>query len=231
MLLTLLQNNSSGSYVLLADGGSYSYSGNDATLTYTTAGAFTLVADGWTYNYSGNDANLLVNRVLIADGGVYSYTGNNANLLINRVLISDGGVYSYNGNNADLIYTTSGAFVLTAEGGVYSYVGNDANLSFSGVPIVDFDTHDGDRQRRRFAADRDERKRRRKDIIEAFEVLVEGKDPIVEEIVEEFTVAKAKPSVTKPRIDYDKLIKDIDAVERLWNAYIDMDDEEILLLL
>jgi hypothetical protein len=104
-------------------------------------------------------------------------------------------------------------------------------LSFSGVPIVDFDTHDGDRQRRRFAADRDERKRRRKDIIEAFEVLVEGKDPIVDEIVEEFTVAKAKPSVTKPRIDYDKLIKDIDAVEKLWNAYIDMDDEEILLLL
>lgn len=98
-------------------------------------------------------------------------------------------------------------------------------------PVVDFDTHDGDRQRRRFAVDRDERKRRRRDIIEAFEVLVEGKDPIVEEIVEEFTVAQAKPSLEKPRIDYDKLLRNLDAVERLWNAYIDMDDEEILLLL
>ena len=98
-------------------------------------------------------------------------------------------------------------------------------------PIVDFDTHDGDRQRRRFAVDRDERKRRRRDIIEAFEVLVEGKDPIVEEIVEEFTVTQAKPSLEKPRIDYDKLLRNLDAVERLWNAYIDMDDEEILLLL
>jgi len=99
------------------------------------------------------------------------------------------------------------------------------------LPIVDIDTHDGDRQRRRFAVDRDERKRRRRDIIEAFEVLVEGKDPIVEEIVEEFTVAQAKPSLEKPRIDYDKLFRNLDAVERLWNAYIDMDDEEILLLL
>lgn len=209
MLLTLLQNNSSGNYVLPADGGLYSYSGNNATLTYTTAGAFTLVADGGTYSYSGNNANLLFNRVLAADGGTYTYSGNNANL----------------------IYTTAGAFVLTAEGGVYSYSGNDANLLFSGIPIVDFDTHDGDRQRRRFARDRDERKRRRKDIIEAFEVLVEGNAPIVEEIVEEFTVAKAKTSVERPRIDYDKLLRDIDMVERLWNAYIDMDDEEILLLL
>jgi hypothetical protein len=209
MLLTLLQNNSSGNYVLPAEGGVYSYSGNNATLTYTTAGAFTLVADGGTYSYSGNNANLLLKRVLAADGGTYSYTGNNANLT----------------------YATVGAFVLTAEGGVYSYSGNNANLSFSGVPIVDFDTHDGDRLRRRFAADRDERKKRRSDVIAAFEALVEGKDPIVEEIVEEFTVAKATPSVTRPRIDYDKLIRDIDAVQRLWNAYIDMDDEEILLLL
>lgn len=231
MLLTLLQNNSSGNYVLPAEGGVYSYSGNNATLTYTTAGAFSLAADGATYSYNGDNANLLFNRVLIAEGGVYSYSGNNANLRFNRTLAADGGTYNYNGNNADLIYTSAGAFVLTAEGGVYNYSGNDANLSFSGVPIVDFDTHDGDRQRRRFAADRDERKRRRRDIIEAFEVLVEGKDPIVEEIVEEFTVAKAKPSLEKPRIDYDKLLRDLDAVERLWNAYIDMDDEEILLLL
>ena len=123
------------------------------------------------------------------------------------------------------------AFTLTADVGNYIYSGNNANLLFSGMPIVDFDTHDGDRQRRRFASDRDERKRRRKDIIEAFEILVEGKDPIVEEIVEEFTVAKAKPSLEKPRIDYDKLLRNLDAVERLWTAYIDMDDEEILLLL
>ena len=177
----------SGAYTLVANGGAFTYSGNNATLTYTTAGAFTLVADG--------------------------------------------GTYLYNGNNANLTYTVSGAFVLTAEGGVYSYSGNNANLSFSGVPIVDFDTHDGDRLRKRFAADRDERKKRRSDVIAAFEALVEGKDPIVEEIVEEFTVAKATPSVTRPRIDYDKLIRDIDAVQRLWNAYIDMDDEEILLLL
>lgn len=108
-------------------------------------------------------------------------------------------------------------------------------LSQHGEPpppiVVDFDTHDGDRQRRRFAVDRDERQKRRNDVIAAFEILVEGKNPIVEKIVEEFTVAKATPSFTRPRINYDKLLRDIDAVQRIWNAYIDMDDEEILLLL
>lgn len=100
------------------------------------------------------------------------------------------------------------------------------------IPIViDIDTHDGDKQQQQFDKDYEKRSRKRKDIIAAFEILVEGKSPIVEEIVEEFTRAKAKPSVEKPRINYDRLLKNIDMVDRLWNAYIDMDDEEILLLL
>lgn len=71
--------------------------------------AYTLIADGGTYSYSGNNANLLLNRKLIADGGVYSYSGDNANLVytpINSfVLQADGGVYVYAGNNANLLYS------------------------------------------------------------------------------------------------------------------------------
>jgi hypothetical protein len=142
MLLTLLQNSSSGNYVLPADGGVYSYSGNDATLIYTTAGAFSLAADGGTYSYSGNDAALRFNRVLAADGGVYSYTGNDATLTYTPV---------------------SGAFVLQADGGVYTYAGDNANLLYSGTPVIP-QIRGGDdaprrRKQREFEDERSERGR------------------------------------------------------------------------
>ncbi len=60
-----------GAFTLSADGGTYSYSGNNANLIYTPAGAFTLSADGGTYSYSGNNADLRFNRVLLADGGIF----------------------------------------------------------------------------------------------------------------------------------------------------------------
>jgi hypothetical protein len=148
-----------GSYTLSADGGIYSYSGNNATLTYTPTGSYSLAADGTAYSYSGNHATLLYNRRLVADGavysysgndasliytpagaftlsadgGTYSYTGNNANLLLNRRLIADGATYTYSGNNADLTYVPfSGAYTIIADGGVYSYSGNNANFLYTG---------------------------------------------------------------------------------------------------
>ena len=48
-------------------------------------GAYTLVADGGTYNYSGNNANLLYNLLLTAEGGTYTYSGNNASLIYTPV--------------------------------------------------------------------------------------------------------------------------------------------------
>jgi hypothetical protein len=100
-----IEGAAAGAFTLVADGGVYTYSGNNANLIYTTAGAFVLSADGGTYSYSGNDANLRFNRVLAADGGVYSYSGNNATLRVSRVLTADGGVYTYVGNNANLLYS------------------------------------------------------------------------------------------------------------------------------
>jgi hypothetical protein len=101
-----------GSYTLSAAGGIYSYSGNNATLTYTQTGSYSLAADGTAYSYSGNNATLLYNRRLVADGAVYSYSG----------------------NNASLVYTPAGAYILTAAGGVYNYSGNNATLVYSGGP-------------------------------------------------------------------------------------------------
>lgn len=44
-------------------------------------GSYVLAADGGVYSFSGNNAGLIATRVLSADGGVYSYAGNNADLV------------------------------------------------------------------------------------------------------------------------------------------------------
>lgn len=97
------------------------------------AGAFTLAADGGTYSYSGNNANLLFNRKVQADGGTYSYSGNNATLTYTTAaaftLSADGGTFSYSGNAADFKVNR----VLAAAGGTYSFTGNNATIRYSGA--------------------------------------------------------------------------------------------------
>ena len=130
MLLTLLSPQGTG-FNLSADGGVYSYSGNNANLVYTPVGGFTLVADGATYTYSGNDANLLFNRLVGADGGVYSYSGNNANLIYTPIggftLVADGATYTYSGNDANTLFNR----LLSADGGTFAYSGNNADLTYT----------------------------------------------------------------------------------------------------
>jgi hypothetical protein len=239
-------------YTLTANGGVYSYSGNNATLTYTPIGAYTIAADGGTYSYTGNAANVLFNRRLVADGGTYTYTGNNANtlfgrrlvadggtyaysgnaanLLFNRQLIADGGVYSYTGNNANTLFNRQ----LVADGGVYAYSGNNANLVFSATPIVVIDTHDGDQKRRKkFDDDTEARKRRRAQIQDAYEVLLEGRPEVVAAIAAPFVDAPKTPGIAlqPATINWDALLADLEATNRLYEAYVEMDDEEVLLLL
>jgi hypothetical protein len=221
-------------YTLTANGGVYSYSGNNATLTYTPIGAYTIAADGGTYSYTGNAANVLFNRRLVADGGTYTYTGNNANTLFNRRLVADGGVYAYSGNDAALIYAPVGAFTLLADGGVYSYSGNNANLVFSATPIVVIDTHDGDQKRRRkFDDDTETRRRRRAQIQDAYEVLLEGRPEVVAAIAAPFVDAPKTPGIAlqPATVNWDALLADLEATNRLYEAYVEMDDEEVLLLL
>lgn len=171
---------------------------------------------------------------LVAAGGVYSYTGNDATLRVNRVLAADGGVYSYTGNNATLTYTTAGAYTLVADGGVYSYTGNNANLLYSGTPIVVIDTHDGDgKRRRKFQEDEEARAKRRKQIQNAYEVLLEGRPEVVEAIAAPFVDAPKTPGIAlqAATVNWDALLADLDAANRLYEAYVELDDEEVLLLL
>lgn len=104
--------------------------------------------------------------------------------------------------------------------------------SQSAPPIVVVDTHDGDvRRRKRVRQEVEERESRRQQIIAAYEHLVEGKPLVAESIVEEFKVAEPVSERIEARVDWDRLLANIDAVERLYAAYLDMDDEDVLLLL
>lgn len=99
-------------------------------------------------------------------------------------------------------------------------------------PIVVVDTHDGDvRRRKRVRQEVEERESRRQQIIAAYEHLVEGKPLVAESIVEEFKVAEPVSERLEARVDWDRLLNNLDAVERLYAAYLEMDDEDVLLLL
>ena len=100
------------------------------------------------------------------------------------------------------------------------------------VPILIDDTHDGIFRKKLDEEYRQKNLRRKESIIDAYERLVEGKVDIVDEIIAEFSV-KPKKNVKSaiPQINFDKLMQHVDKVEALWDAYLEMDDEDILVMM
>ena len=99
-------------------------------------------------------------------------------------------------------------------------------------PVVVVDTHDGDKRRRkRFKQETEERELRRQQIIFAYKHLVESKPLVAEAIVKEFKVAAPVGETLEARVDWDRLLPSIDAAERLYAAWLEMDDEDVLLLI
>ena len=103
------------------------------------------------------------------------------------------------------------------------------------VPVlIDVDTHDGvDRKRREEEhrkAEAAKAKARRDEVLALFEQIVEGKPRIAKEIAEPFVLIEA--TIEAPAvIDYEAMLADIARVEQIYSAYIEMDDEDVLLLL
>jgi hypothetical protein len=95
--------------------------------------------------------------------------------------------------------------------------------------IIDFDTHDGDKHRKRIRKVRDERELRREQVITAYQTLLEARPQETAEIVAEYSTPAT--TLRAPSVDFDALLADLDAAERLYQAYIDLDDEEWLLLI
>ena len=101
-------------------------------------------------------------------------------------------------------------------------------------PIFIDDTHDGDYKKKRWAEERAKKEKRKQEIINIYEQIVEGKPEVAEEIVAPYIKTKARgqqTAATVQQIDFDKLMRDIAKVEALYIEHIEMDDEEVLALL
>jgi hypothetical protein len=111
-----------------------------------------------------------------------------------------------------------------------SATGEVGTVTVPVVPIIIDDTHDGDYHKKKFDEERAKAKQKRANIVHAYERLVEGKPDVAEEIAAPY-VKPANKKHSEPLINYDKLLADTDRANRLWQAYLEMDDEEVLLLL
>jgi hypothetical protein len=117
-------------YVVTANNGTYSLTGQNATIAYAGAGGYTLVANNGTYAVTGQAASLLRSRLVSAVYGTYALTGQNATLLKSRVMLANTGTYSVAGQAAIVVYTPAGgAYTIMAGSGLYAVTGQSASLS------------------------------------------------------------------------------------------------------
>ena len=116
-----------------------------------------------------------------------------------------------------------------------------AALPFAAIPsviippiIIEIDTHDGGKRKKQEEEYRKKEaakaKARRDEVLKLFEQIVEGKPELAEEIAEPFVITQA--TIQAPAvIDYDAMLASFDRVEQIYNAYLEMDDEDVLLLI
>ena len=105
------------------------------------------------------------------------------------------------------------------------------------IIIVD-DTHDGDyhkKLQKRFDEEKQRLEQRRKDVIAAYERIVEGKPDLAKELTAGFEVIdkkiESKGPVFVSNIDFDRFINDLDRTQKLWDEYLEMEDEDLMVLL
>lgn len=124
--------------------------------------------------------------------------------------------------------------------GVLNATDQNDSGAFTGVvsviPVIDIDMHDGDKKRRKRLSEEAKRAEQRKaEIVALFEQIIEGKPLLAEEIaapfVKEATIRELKPIGFINNVDFDALMADLSRVQQIYDAYIEMDDEEVLALL
>lgn len=99
--------------------------------------------------------------------------------------------------------------------------------------VIVVDTHDGDYHKKKFKKEVSDKERRKQQIIDLYEELVELKPKAAEEIIAPF-VQNAVQS-QKANIDFNALLDNLNRTESLYNSLQrelqEIDDEEVLLLL
>jgi hypothetical protein len=113
-------------YVLTADKGTYSFTGNAATLKRGVV----LVSDSGNFTETGNAASLSRGFGLTSSAGSFNEDGNNAALAVGRIVTGSTGVFSFTGNAATFTKTTASKTLL-ADAGAFTSTGNDAGFNLS----------------------------------------------------------------------------------------------------
>ena len=123
------------------DGSSDTVAANRPKLVveYTEAGGatYTLALDAGSYTLTGQAATLAASRLLSLDAGSYTVTGQDVELLASRLLALDSGSYTLTGQDATLTYNQLGGYTLELEAGNYTLTGHDATLLVSRVLALD----------------------------------------------------------------------------------------------
>ncbi|MDR6826480.1 hypothetical protein J2X48_000716 [Bosea sp. BE271] len=121
------------SYTLVADRGTFTYSGVAAGLRT----ARKLVSALGTYALTGQAAGLKRGLRIVSNQGSYSLTGNAAGVVAARKLAASQGSYSLTGIAATLTYTpAAAAYTLTADAGSYTLTGRAAGLIATRVLVA-----------------------------------------------------------------------------------------------
>lgn len=125
-LTMALRPRASVNYPLTANAGTYSLTGNTATLKR----GYSLTAISGSYSYTGVSSTLKVGRILTANAGTYSLIGGSAVLtkatgVVAYTLTADAGSYSYTGGSSVLkvgrtVTANSGSYLLTGETAILS---------------------------------------------------------------------------------------------------------------
>lgn len=112
--------------VIVASQGSYTYTGQTATLLRSRL----VTAQNGAYTYTGQTATLLRSKRIEANHGSYAYSGQDAILLRSKAIVAQHGSYALSGQSADITYTPAvTGYTLTAQHGTYALNGQDATLT------------------------------------------------------------------------------------------------------
>ena len=100
-------------------------------------------------------------------------------------------------------------------------------------PIIIDPGHDGDREKRHrkklIAEERARNQRRRAGVVDAFETIVEGKRPPVDEPIEpDAFVMEAQAADPGLRISTEQFLHHMHRLDDMWKAYVEADDEDVL---
>ena len=114
------------SFNLIADKGTYNFTGNAATLKR----AVVLVSDSGNFIETGNAASLSRGLKLASLPGSFNEDGNNAALAVGRIVTGSTGVFSFTGNAATFTKTTASKTLL-ADAGAFTSTGNDVGFNLS----------------------------------------------------------------------------------------------------